>query len=171
MGEPVGSAMRCLKVKVTHSCLTLCDPTDYTVHGILQARILEWVASSLLQGIFPTQQSNPCAPHCRWLLYRLKHQRSPRIPEWGAYPFSSGSFQPRNQTGVSCVAGRFFTSWATREVHALTSNPQLSISSLWFFHSPQRPSWWLTLHHIYPLFGQELPRYFSVVFLPSLSPI
>ena len=31
-------------MKVTHSCLTLCDPTDYTVHGILQARILEWVA-------------------------------------------------------------------------------------------------------------------------------
>ena len=33
-----------VKVKVTHSCLTLCDPMDYTVHGILQARILEWVA-------------------------------------------------------------------------------------------------------------------------------
>ena len=31
-------------MKVTHSCLTLCDPMDYTVHGILQARILEWVA-------------------------------------------------------------------------------------------------------------------------------
>ena len=35
--------------------------------------------------------------------------------EWVAYPFSSGSSQPRNQTGVSCIAGRFFTSWATRE--------------------------------------------------------
>ena len=33
--------------KVTQSCLTLCDPMDYTVHGILQARILEWVAFSL----------------------------------------------------------------------------------------------------------------------------
>ena len=33
------------KVKVTQSCLTLCDPTDYTVHGILQARILEWIAA------------------------------------------------------------------------------------------------------------------------------
>ena len=31
-------------VKVVQSCLTLCDPMDYTVHGILQARILEWVA-------------------------------------------------------------------------------------------------------------------------------
>ena len=33
-----------VKVKVTQSCLTLCDPMDYTVHGILQARILNWVA-------------------------------------------------------------------------------------------------------------------------------
>ena len=33
-----------MKVKITQSCLTLCDPMDYTVHGILQARILEWVA-------------------------------------------------------------------------------------------------------------------------------
>ena len=33
-----------VKVKVAQSCLTLCDPMGYTVHGILQARILEWVA-------------------------------------------------------------------------------------------------------------------------------
>ena len=32
-----------VKVKVAQLCLTLCDPVDYTVHGILQARILEWV--------------------------------------------------------------------------------------------------------------------------------
>ena len=48
---------------------------DYTVHGILQARILEWVA----------------------------------------YPFSRGSSQLRDQTQVSHIAGKFFTSWATRE--------------------------------------------------------
>ena len=54
------------------SCVWLfCDPME--VHGILQARILEWVAS----------------------------------------PFSRGSSQPRNWTRVSCIAGRFFTSWAT----------------------------------------------------------
>ena len=46
-----------------------------TVHGILQARILEWVA----------------------------------------FPFSRGSFQPKDQIQVSYIAGRFFTSWATRE--------------------------------------------------------
>ena len=57
------------KVKVSQSCLTLCNPMDYIVHGILQARILEWVA----------------------------------------FPFSRGSSQPRNRTGVSCIAGGFFT--------------------------------------------------------------
>ena len=49
----------------------------YTGHGILQARLLEWVA----------------------------------------FPFSRGSSQPRDQTQVSCIAGRFFTSWDTREAH------------------------------------------------------
>ena len=43
------------KVKVAQSCLTLHDPVDYTVHGILQARILEWVAFPFSRGIFPTQ--------------------------------------------------------------------------------------------------------------------
>ena len=66
-------------VIITQSCLTVCNPMDYSlpgsyVHGILQARILEWVA----------------------------------------IPFSRGSSQPRDQTQVSCIAGRFFTVWATR---------------------------------------------------------
>ena len=98
--------------------------------GILQARILEWVAMpssrdlpnrgikprslalqadslltkppgkpkntgmgslSLLQGIFPTQGSNRRLSRCRWVLYQLSHQGSPRILAWVAYPFSSGS--------------------------------------------------------------------------------
>ena len=63
------------EVKVTQSCPTVCDPMDYTVHGTLQARILEWVA----------------------------------------FPFSRGSSQPRGWIQVSHIAGRFFTSWATRE--------------------------------------------------------
>ena len=53
----------------------LCDLMDYTIHGILQARILEWVA----------------------------------------FPFSRGSFQPRDPTQASHIAGRFLTSWATRQ--------------------------------------------------------
>ena len=64
-----------VKVKVAQSCPTLCNPTDYTVHRIPQARILEW----------------------------------------GAVHFSRGSSQPKDQTQVSRIAGRFFTRWATRE--------------------------------------------------------
>ena len=70
---------------------------------------------SLLQGILPTQESNPCLLHCGQILYQLSHKESPRILEWVAYPFSSRSSRPRNQTGVSCIAGVFFTNWAIRE--------------------------------------------------------
>ena len=67
---------------------------------------------SLLQGIFPTQGLNPGLMHCRQILYQLSHQGSPKIHEWVAYPFSRGSSLSRNWTGVSCIAGRFFTGWA-----------------------------------------------------------
>ena len=67
------------EVKVAQSCPTLCDPIDCIVHGILQARIMEWVA----------------------------------------FPFSRGSYQPRDRTQVSHIAGGFFTSWATREAREL----------------------------------------------------
>ena len=97
-------------VKFAQSCLTLCDPMEYTVHGILQSRMLEWVNIPFSRGLFPTQGSNPGLLHCRWILYQLRHQGSPRILEWVAYPFSSGSSLPRNGTGVSCIAGGFFTS-------------------------------------------------------------
>ena len=105
-----------MKVKVAQSCPTLWDPMDYTVHGILQARILEWVAFpfsrgpfqpriesrcpalradslpaepqgkpkntgvgslSLLQQIFPTQESNQGLLLCRRILYQLSYQGSP----------------------------------------------------------------------------------------------
>ena len=70
----------CAHVLVAHSCPDICDPLDCSppgssVHGIFQARILEWVA----------------------------------------IPFSRGSSQPRDWTQVSCMSGRFFTIWATRE--------------------------------------------------------
>ena len=54
----------------------------------------------LLQGIFPTQGSNPGLPHCRRILYQLNHQGGPRILEWVAYSFSSRSAQPRNYQHV-----------------------------------------------------------------------
>ena len=58
-----------VKVKVSQLCLTICDPMDYTVHGIcwhLHGHQNTRVGShSLLQGIFPTQGSNPGLPDCR----------------------------------------------------------------------------------------------------------
>ena len=59
--------------------------------------------------IFPTQESNPRLLHCKWILYCLSHQESPRILEWVPFPLSRGTSQPRNQPGVSCIAGKFFT--------------------------------------------------------------
>ena len=70
--------------------------------------------TALLQGIFPTQESNRGFPHCGRILYQLSYKGSPRILEWVAYPLSR-SFWPRNPTRVSCIAGRFFTNWAIRE--------------------------------------------------------
>ena len=77
---------------------------DYTVHGILQARRIEWVAFAFSRGIFPTQGSNPGLPRCRQILYQLSHKGSPKKLEWVTYPFSSGFSQPRNPTRVSCIA-------------------------------------------------------------------
>ena len=59
---------RIVVVLVAQSCPTLCDPVDYSppgssVHRILQARILEWVATSL-EGIFPTRGLNLGLLHC-----------------------------------------------------------------------------------------------------------
>ena len=110
-----------MKVKVAHSCLTLCDPMDCIVHGILQARILEQVAFpfsrgssqprdrtqvshivdsltaepqgkpkntgmgslSLLQWIFPTQESNRGLLCCRQILYQLSYEGSPCFSKQG----------------------------------------------------------------------------------------
>ena len=50
----------------------------YTVHGIMQARMLEWVAFPFSRGIFPTQGSNPSLLHCRQILNQLSCQGSLR---------------------------------------------------------------------------------------------
>ena len=86
-----------IKVLVSQSCLTLCDPMDSSspgssVHGILQARILEWVA----------------------------------------IPFSRGSSWPRDQTLVSCIPGRFFTIWATRETPRWSKSTSIMLVHLWY---------------------------------------
>ena len=112
---------------------------------------------SLLQGIFPAQDSNQGLPQCRQILYQLSHQESPRILEWVTYRFSSRSPQPRNQTGVSCTAGRFFTSWATRK--ALTArrsnqsilkeiNPEYSLERwCWSWRFNTQATWYEELTH------------------------
>ena len=75
-----------IKVSVAQSCLTLgeprnCSPPGSFVHGILQARTLEWVAVPVSRRIFPTQGSKPGLSHCRWILYHQRHQGSPWVSE------------------------------------------------------------------------------------------
>ena len=106
-------------VKVFQSCPTLWHPKDYTGHGILQARILEWVVFPTSKGSFQTRDKTQVPHHCRQILYQLSHQGSPRILEWVAYSFSRGSSsQTRDWTQGSCIAGRFFTRWATEKPHS-----------------------------------------------------
>ena len=89
---------------------------------------------SLLHGIFPTQGLNPGLPHCRQILCQLSHKGNPRILKWLAFPFSIGSSWPRNQTGVSCIEGRFFTNWVTEIKPAIHSwNKVLSAQIMLFF--------------------------------------
>ena len=122
---------RHLKVKVAQSRPTLCDPMDYTVHGFLQARILEWVAfpfsRKYLQSRDRTQvsriadslqlsdqgvcvqrakllQSCPtlCDPmNCSPPDSSVHGILQASIPGWAAMPSSRGSFQPRDGTCVS----------------------------------------------------------------------
>ena len=102
-----------VKVKVTYSCPTLCHSMDCPWNSPGQN---PGVGSlSLLQENFPNQGSNPGLLYCRWILYQLSHKGSPRTLEWVTYPFSRGSSRSRGQTGVSCIAGRFFTNLALRE--------------------------------------------------------
>ena len=113
-------------------------------HGDSPGKNTGVASLSLLQGIFPTQGSKPGLPHCRRILYQLSHQGSPRIPNWVAYSFSKGSSRPRNQTGVSCIAGRFFFLPAKlpREAHS-NSTCTLELLGRWSKISCIK---WLTPH-------------------------
>ena len=100
-----------------------------------------WMGSlSLFQGIpspgdLPNPGIKPSLPHCRWILYQLNHKGSPRILEWVAYPFLIISSQPRNRTEVSCIAGRFFTNWATKEAPHFVSHWLRRLLFLTFSHA------------------------------------
>ena len=78
---------------VAQSCAILCHPMHCSlpgssVPGDSPGKNIGVGCHALLHGIFPTQGSNSGLLHCRWILYHLSHQGSPRILEWVAYPFS-----------------------------------------------------------------------------------
>ena len=72
--------------EVAQSCPTLCDPIDYSppgssIHGIFQARVLEWVAISFSKGSSLHRDRTQTLPHCWQTLYHLSHQGSPSAGE------------------------------------------------------------------------------------------
>ena len=121
---------------------------------------------SLLQEIFPTQGTNPGLLHCRRILYQLNHKGSPRKLKWVAYPFSSGSSPPKNQTRVSCIASGFFTNWAIREAQIVSKDgvnkSYIKTKNLYFSKTDQVRSVTQSCHS-----GQSLkPMSFELV-MPS----
>ena len=81
-------AVLCL---VTQSCLIPCGPMDCglpgsSVHGDSPGKNSGVGFHALLQGIFPTQESNSALPHCRQILYQLSYQGSPQLTENTASP-------------------------------------------------------------------------------------
>ena len=84
---------------VAQSCLTLCGPMDCSLPGSFVHGDSPWTRIlgkntragcwALLQGIFPTQGSNPDLPHRRQILYHLSHQGSPCNPMYCSKPGSS----------------------------------------------------------------------------------
>ena len=63
-----------------------CSPPGSSVHGDSPDKNIGVGCYALLQGIFPTQGSNPGLPHCRWIPYCLSHQGSP-LPRIAAFKF------------------------------------------------------------------------------------
>ena len=124
---------------VARSCSTPCNPRDYIAcqaplsMGILQERILECVAM-LLQGNLPRSEIEPRSPTLQADSLRSEPPGKPVNTGLGSLSFSRVSSQPRNQTRVSCIGGRFFTSWATRKAELIRSDQSLSCVRL--FETP-----------------------------------
>ena len=125
----IGDTMCWMYVKAAQSCLTLWDTIDYSPWNS-PAQNTGIGSLSLLQGIFPTQGSNPGLLHCRQILYQLSSRGRPGILEWVVYLFSSRSSQPRNRTGVSYIVGRFFTKWAIRDVYIMRFYKHLIVHNI-----------------------------------------
>ena len=112
---------------VAQLCPTLWDPMDCSppgslVHEDSPGKNTRVGCHSFIQGIFLTQGSKPDLLHCRQIPYHLNHEGSLRMLEWVAYCLSRGTSQPKDWTRVSCIAGGFFTNWATREAPILLFN-------------------------------------------------
>ena len=119
--------LRCeLWKSLSHS--TVCDPMDYTVHGILQARILEWVAGPFSRGSSQprdrTQDSRIAGS-----LFTAAPQGKPKNTGVGSLSLLQGIFWPRNRTRVSYIARGFFTNWAIREALCLFKQQSSHMSS------------------------------------------
>ena len=112
--------LQCMKVKseseVTQLCPTVSDPMDCSllsscVHGIFQARVLEWGAIAFSKlGLQFSSGAQSCPTLCNPMDYKVHGVLQARILESVAFPFSKESSQPRDQTQVSHITGRFFTS-------------------------------------------------------------
>ena len=135
-----------MQVRLLQSCPTLCDPVNCSppgssVRGILQSRILEWVATSFSR--VSSQPRNRCqvshiaggffisiccyclvAKSCQTLCnpmncslpgFSVHGILQARILKWVDISFSRGSSQPRDQTHVSCLGRRSLYHWANRE--------------------------------------------------------
>ena len=116
-----------MKVKVTLPCPSLCDPMDYTVHGNLQARILEWVAFPFSRG---SSQPKPRSPTLQADSLPAEPQGKPKNTGVGSLCLLQGSPPPRNWTGVSCIAGGFFTN----ELHIMSLFSRLAQVALHSLH-------------------------------------
>ena len=97
-----------VKVKAVQSCPILCDPMDFTAHGILQVIILEWVAFPFSRDL-PNPGIEPRSLPLKADFLPAEPQGKPKNTGVGSLSLLQGSSQPRNQTGVSCIAGGFFT--------------------------------------------------------------
>ena len=102
---------------------------DCIVHGILQARILEWVAFPFSRGSSQPRDGTQVSRNeggffTSWATREAQEYWS------GYYPFSSGSSQPRNQTRVCCIAGGFFTNWAMLLLLLLLLSPSVVSDSV-----------------------------------------
>ena len=104
-----------VKVKITWSCLTLCDPMDYTVHGILQARILEWVTFPFSRGSSQSRDRTQvfCTAGDFW---PAESQGKPKNTGVGSLSLLQQIFPAQESNQVSGLAGVFFTNWSMQDM-------------------------------------------------------